>query len=116
MDIYHGWFNLKDGESDIAFADHFSRYMTHLQDAGKIRGWRLTRRKLGLGPDMLPEFHMMIETDDLAMLDDAFRLVAAREEPVESLHHGVNGRVKDVIFALYRDFPDDVRRRGAETF
>ena len=74
------------------------------------------RRKLGLGPPQLREFHILLEVEDLAQLDRAFNQVAARQDPVESFHHAVNALVTDVFFALYRDFPDPVRRRGEEKF
>ena len=51
-----------------------------------------------------------------AQLEMAFAHVAARAEPVESFHHAVNSKVRDVVFALYRDFPDAVRVRGEERF
>ena len=101
MDIYHGWCNLKPGVGDIEFAEAFGRYMDHLKSTGKIASYRLTRRKLGLGP---------------AQLDEAFSLVATRAGETEGVHHGVNSLVKDVQFALYRDFPDPVRKRGEEKF
>lgn len=116
MDIYHIWCNAKAGTGDIAFCDAITRYLGPLRDDGLIAGFRITRRKLGLGPKALGEFHIMIETDDLAQLDRAFHRVATRAEPVESLHHGVNALAEDVVFALYRDFPDDFRDRGAEKF
>jgi hypothetical protein len=62
------------------------------------------------------EFHIMIETEDLAQLDRAFAHVASRTEPVESRHFAVNALVRDARFALYRDFPDPVRKTGAERF
>jgi hypothetical protein len=116
MDIYHGWFNLKDGVSDAEFAQHLAAYMGHLKDSGRIVGRRLTRRKLGLGPSFLPEFHVMIETTGLAQLDDAFAEVSSRAGAVEGFHQAVNSRVRDVFFALYRDFPDATRRYGEECF
>ncbi len=116
MDIYHGWFNLKPGVSDAEFARHFASYMGHLKEAGRITGWRLTRRKLGLAPSFLPEFHIMIETTGLGQLDDAFAEVSSRAGAVEGFHHAVNSRVQDVFFALYRDFPDPTRRFGEERF
>jgi hypothetical protein len=116
MDIYHVWFNLKDGVSDAEFTRHLAAYMDHLKAAGRMAGWRITRRKLGLGPAGLPEFHVMIETTGLAQLDEAFASVAGRHGAVEDLHHAVNSRVRDAMFALYRDFPDPVRRYGAEKF
>ena len=78
--------------------------------------YRITRRKLGLGSLDLPEFHIQLEFRDLAQLDQAFSNVAARRDPIEELHHAVNSQVREVRFALYRDFPDSVRERGDERF
>jgi hypothetical protein len=116
LDIYHVWFNLKPGTGDLAFSENLSAYLGHLRDAGKIVGWRLMRRKLGLAPDSLRDFHLMIELRDLQQLDQAFAEAASRADPVESLHFAVNSLVCDAFFALYRDFPDAVRRRGEERF
>lgn len=116
MTLYHVWFNLKAGVADLAFVAALDRYLDHLRADGKIAGARLTRRQLGLGPKELPEFHLMIELTGLAQLDEAFLHVSTRAEPVESLHHAVNSQVQDVIFALYRDFPDPWRQRGEERF
>jgi len=116
VDLYHGWFNLKPGVGDAEFARHFATYMDHLKADGLIAGWRLTRRKLGLGPAFLPEFHVMIETAGLAQLDAAFAQVATRAGATETFHQAVNSRVTDLFFALYRDFPDSVRRYGEEKF
>jgi hypothetical protein len=52
----------------------------------------------------------------LAQLDRAFDHVAERSEPTETFHFGVNSLVQNVRFALYRDFPDPQRQRGAERF
>ena len=49
MNIYHGWCDLKPGVSDVTFAESVAKYMGHLEAEGLIEGWRLTRRKLGLG-------------------------------------------------------------------
>ncbi|MBX6321832.1 MAG: hypothetical protein IRY94_08395 [Rhodospirillaceae bacterium] len=116
MDIYHAWCDLKPGVGDMDFCAAVARYMDHLKSEGLIEGWRLTRRKLGLGAKPLGEFHLMIEVKDLAQLDRAFGRVASRSDPVESLHFGVNSLVQNAVFALYRDFPDPVRQRGEERF
>jgi hypothetical protein len=52
----------------------------------------------------------------MAQLDQAFNRVGSRREPTESVHFGVNSLVESVQFALYRDFPDSIRRRGDENF
>jgi hypothetical protein len=116
MDIYHIFCNLKDGVGDLVFAENLKRYLDHLKAERRIESWRLTRRKLGLGPHDMGEFHIMIETEDLAQLERAFRQVSERAEPVESRHFDVNSLVRDARFALYRDFPDPWRKTGAERF
>lgn len=116
MNVYHIWCDLKEGVRDTEFADAAARYLEHLKAEGLIAGYRITRRQLGLGPAQLPEFHLTLETENLAQLDKAFARVASRAEPVESFHHAVNSKVRDVFFALYRDFPDSVRTRGEEKF
>ena len=116
MDHYHTFFDLKPGVKDVEFARAMSRYMDHLKSNGLIEGWRLTRRKLGFGPRELGEFHIVMETKDLAQLDAAFSHVASRREPVESVHFDVNRNVENLKIALYRDFPDAVRHEGEEKF
>ncbi|HET6466817.1 MAG TPA: DUF6614 family protein [Geminicoccaceae bacterium] len=116
MDIYHVWCDLAPGASDTAFAQNVRAWLGHLQEQGLIQGFRLTRRKLGLAPEHLGEFHLAIEVLDLAQLDRAFRLAAARAEPAEGLHHAVNHMARNARFALYRDFPDAGRREGEERF
>lgn len=116
MDVYHVWCNLKDGVADVEFSDAVHAYLGHLKGAGKIAAYRITRRKLGLGHPALPEWHITLDFQNLAQLDQAFERVASRAEPVEGFHHAVNSKVTDLFFALYRDFPDAVRQRGGERF
>jgi hypothetical protein len=116
MDLYHIWCDLKPGVRDTALVDGVQTYLGRLQSEGLIESFRLTRRKLGLGPSAVGEFHIMIETRDLAQLDQAFNAVASRREPIEGFHFGVNSIVRNVTFALYRDFPDPVRHTGEEKF
>lgn len=116
MDVYHIWCDLRPGTSDVEFSDAVHAYLGRLREEGRIAGHRLTRRKLGLGPRALGEFHIEIDVEDLAQLDRAFGLVSRREGPIESLHHAVNRHAARVEFALYRDFPDPGRARGSERF
>lgn len=116
MDIYHGFFDLKSGQSDIEFADDLAQFMDYLKGEEKIVSWRLMRRKLGLGPESLGEFHIMIEVENLSQLDAAFGMVSERAGDVEKKHASVNQQVAGIKFALYRDFPDPHRKRGEERF
>jgi hypothetical protein len=88
MDVYHIWFDLRPGVSDVGFCESLDRYLGHLRAEGRIESWRTMRRKLGLGPAELGEFHVAIETRDLAQLDQAFRSAASRAGDVEGLARG----------------------------
>ena len=50
MDIYHVWCNLKQGVGDTEFTDVATAYFDHLKAEDRLTGYRITRRKLGLGP------------------------------------------------------------------
>ena len=109
MDCYEIWFDLKDSHRDLEFAGVLKQYMDYLRETGLISRYRLTRRKLGFGPAGMGEFHVTIETDDLAQLERAFQRAASRDSEVEPLHAAVYSAVRNTQFALYRDFPDDFR-------
>ncbi len=112
MNYYEAWFDLKNTGRDLEFTDKAHAFLGHLKEKGMIEGYRLTRRKLGFGPPELGEFHLSIEIKDLAQLDNAFLHAATRGPDIEPLHAGVYSAIKDVRFALYRDFPDAVREGG----
>lgn len=116
MDLYHAFFDLKPGVSDMQLTDAVAGYMGHLRAEGLIVGYRLTRAKLGFGLKGHGDWHLVIEVRDLAQLQAAFDRVASRAGPVEGFHFGVNSLVQNPIFALYRDFPDPVRQHGEERF
>lgn len=116
MDYYHVYCDLKPGVKDTEFADSLHAWLGRLADEGRIAGYRITRRKLGLAHPSLPDWHIVLETEDLAQLDRAFHAAASRAEPYEGFHHAVNSKVESVFFGLYRDFPDPGRQRGEEKF
>lgn len=116
MDLYHVFFDLRPGTSDVALCRAIDAFLGRLREDGRIASHRITRRKLGLGPRELGEFHVWIETRDLAQLDAAFRATSERAGIVEELHAAVNRHVENLSFALYRDFPDPHRRTGEERF
>lgn len=116
MDVYQISVDLKPGVRDTQFVAALDSYLGALKSGGKIEGWRLLRRKLGLGMPGLGEFQILIETRDLAQLDQAFTAASSRDEPVEGAHHGVNSLVQSFQAALYRDYPDPHRKHGEERF
>ena len=109
MDIYHIWCELKPGVRDLDFVSSAQAYLAFMEEEGLLAGYRITRRKLGLAADGLREFHLMLEFVDMTQLDEAFGLAASRAGVVEGLHAAVYSKVEEPRFALYRDFPDEVR-------
>lgn len=106
MNYYHIWCNLKDSSGDLQFCEAVNRYLGHLQSKGLIDNFKITRRKFGFSPPQLCDFHIIIEVEELARLDEAFSLAAQRSGEVEELHAPVWSAARDVQTALYRDFPD----------
>lgn len=106
MDVYQIWFDLKPDTDEVKFAEALGLFLDHLEEKRTIETWRMLRCKLGLRPESLAEFIVLVETQDLAQLDKAFKAAAARNGLIDDLHFKANAMVQNVKFALYRDWPD----------
>ena len=100
MDVYDIWCDLKPGISDTQFVGKLAPFLNHLKRAGQIESWRLLRCKLGLRPSSFAEWHILIETRELAQLDLAFRSAAAREGETDELHFEANALVTNGYMTL----------------
>ena len=111
-DIYHIWADKKKGISDLDFANNMRKFLQHLVDEGKMNSFRITRMKLGFRSIQdLPEWHMMMEFDNMAQLEKAFDRVVPRKGQLEKEHISFNKFVEDNIqHALYRDWPDAINQ------
>lgn len=109
MDHYLIWFDLKDSGKDLEFSQAVTAFLSGLQDEGRIESFRLTRRKLGFGPNELGEFMLDVQTKNLAQLEEAFDRVARRTGQTEKDHANVWSRVSNFRSGLFRDFPDPQR-------
>ena len=109
MDIYHIWANKKGDISDSVWVNNMKGFLQHLQDENKIESFRITRCKLGFRSIQdLPEWHIMMETKNMAQLESAFARVAPLEGELEEKHKAFNQFVaSDIQHALYRDWPDE---------
>jgi len=110
MDYLEIWFNLKDSRKDLEFCENLNGYLGYLKSEGLISDFHLAWRKFGFGPSELGEFNVRIEVVDLAQLDKAIGPVTTRTGKIEDLHRPVFSMAKDLKSALYRDFPDPVRK------
>ena len=107
MDIYHIWADKEGDISDKDWVDNMKSFLDHLVTENKMQSYRITRCKMGFRSLDIPEWHIMMEFNNMAQLDSAFDRVAPLEGELEHKHKSFNQFVSGTIqHALYRDWPD----------
>ena len=109
MNLYTCFIDLKNEAKALNFAVALDAWMTHLQDKGVIAGWQLYRRKLNLASTTQRDFMLEIAVQDLAQLDQAFRMLGQQDDEIDALYRNVHEQVQVADFGLYRPFPDPER-------
>ncbi len=109
-DIYHIWADHKQGVDSYDFANKMRKFLNGLVSMGRMKSYRLTRSKLGFRSMNMPEFHIMMEFDNMQQLDDAMTSIIRNEKDIDESHISFNQLVdKETIqHFLYRDFPDEL--------
>lgn len=108
-DLYTIWANKKGDITDLEFSSNMRGFLQHLVDEGRMISFRITRCKMGFRSIAdLPEWMILMEFEDLAQMDQAFRRVAPLKGELEDKHRSFNQFVADDIqHALFRDWPDE---------
>lgn len=107
MDIYHIWADKEGDISDSDWVDNMKSFLDHLVTENKMQSYRITRCKMGFRSLDIPEWHIMMEFNNMAQMDSAFARVAPLEGELEHKHKSFNQFVSGTIqHALYRDWPD----------
>jgi hypothetical protein len=107
VDIYHIWADKEGDISDKDWVDNMKSFLDHLVKENKMQSYRITRCKMGFRSLDIPEWHIMMEFNNMAQLDSAFDRVAPLEGELEHKHKSFNQFVSGTIqHALYRDWPD----------
>ena len=109
MNYYHIWANPQHGVDPKDFALKMRKFLDHLVVKEKMSSYKVTRMKLGFRSIDLPEFHVVMEFENMQQLDDAMTAIIDNEQNVESLHVAFNQLVDgdSMHHALYRDYPDE---------
>ena len=109
-DIYHIFADHNENVNAKEFAIKMRKFLDQMVGMGRMNSYRLTRAKLGFSSMNLPEFHIMMEFDNMQQLDDAMTSVIRNEQNIDEAHIGFNQLVNtDTIqHFLYRDYPDDL--------
>ena len=105
MDIYHIWADKKGDITDTEWVSNMKKFLQQLVDERKMISFRVTRCKMGFRSLDIPEWHIMIEFNNMAQLEEAFQRVAPLEGELEDKHRSFNQFVGDNIqHAYYRDW------------
>jgi len=110
MDYYHIWANKSGKITDLKWVNHMKSFLDHLKSEDNIVDYKITRCKMGFRSiDKLPEWHIVMEFNDMAQLERSFRRVAPLEGELENKHHAFNQFVSgDIQHAYYSDWPYDI--------
>jgi hypothetical protein len=109
MDIYHIWADKQGDISDLDWVNNMKSFFDHLKAEGKLETYRITRCKMGFRSMDIPEWHIMMEFQNMAQMDLAFQRVAPLEGELETKHRSFNQFVAgNIQHALFRDWPDDL--------
>ena len=108
MDIYHIWADKSGDIPDTVWVNNMKEFLQHLVDEGKMESYRITRCKMGFRSMDIPEWHIMMEFQNMAQLDSAFDRVAPLEGELESKHRSFNQFVSgNIQHALFWDWSDE---------
>ena len=107
-DIYHIFADHNADVNAKEFAVKMRKFLDQMVAMGRMNSYRLTRAKLGFRSMNLPEFHVMMEFDNMQQLDDAMT-VTIHDKSVDKVHVGFNQfvDVETIQHFLYRDYPDE---------
>ena len=83
-------------------------FLDHLVGEEKMVSYRVTRCKMGFRSMDIPEWHIMMEFNDMAQLEMAFKRVAPLEGDLESKHKSFNQFAENLQHAYFRDWPDQI--------
>jgi hypothetical protein len=108
MDIYHVWCDKKGNMPDAEWIDHMKSFLNQLADEGRMMSYRITRCKMGFRSMDIPEWHIMMEFNDMAQLESAFKRVAPQQGQLEVKHRSFNQFAENLQHAYYRDWPDQL--------
>ena len=104
MNIYHIWADPKPGICKKEFIAKMRVFLDMLISKQLMTTYRITQMKLGFRSMDIPDYHIMMEFENMQQLDDAMDITINNKE-VDQAHIGFNQFVntETIQHALYRD-------------
>ena len=111
MNLYHCMITLKSDAQALAFASAADHWLSELAEQALIGGWTLYRRKFGLASGQHSDFLLLIQVEDMAQLEKAFRTLSAESSVRDQRHYELlHDMIGHAEFGLYRPYPDAANR------
>ena len=95
--VFHSIFKLKDGVAEPEFLSAVAVFYDHLVEVGFASAYRIMRRQpLDDFGKSLPDFEYCAELEFPSLERDraCYEYVKRNQEPVRSLHHAMNSKVR----------------------
>lgn len=106
MITMHGFFDLKENQSEAEFARVYNDFAAHLIEQGMIIASRAMRRRPDPNYDSSPpetEFYISMDFDDMAQAQACWDYIEERATLSTQLHSNVYGRIQNYSFFLSED-------------
>lgn len=107
-DLYTIWADKQGDIPDSDWVRGMKSFFDQLVAENKMLSYRITRCKMGFRSIAdLPEWFIIMEFENMAQMDEAFKRVAPQEGELEDKHRSFNQFVAgNIQHALWRDWPD----------
>lgn len=107
-DLYTIWADKQGDIPDSEWVRGMKSFFDQLVAENKMLSYRITRCKMGFRSIAdLPEWFIIMEFENMAQMDEAFKRVAPLEGELEDKHRSFNQFVAgNIQHALWRDWPD----------
>ena len=107
---FHFYVHLKRDADGREFCERVREFMSYLYEREYIGGFNIARRQFTIDPPNLGEYHVVVDFETGSQMSRAFNEVGQRRGETEEFHKAVIDCVADMTVALYRDYPEVVRR------
>ena len=102
----HGFFDLKEGQSEAVFAEAYRAFADHLIERQLITASRVMRRSPNDNYDSTPpqtKYYVSMDFVDLAQSEECWDYIESHEAASTQLHRAVYARIESYSFFLSED-------------
>jgi len=107
---FHLYVHLKSDTDGREFCERVREFLSFLFERELIEGFNIARRQFTIDPPNLGEYHFTVDFADSDQMNRALERAGTPSEENEEFHQVVTEAVAGLTMALYRDYPEPVKR------